>query len=85
MTDRPSSPSRPSNRRILSIWLARLAIDRWRLVEGLRAGEGADANPQALISETAHGPRITATNTAAQEAGVQTGTMLADARALCPE
>ena len=72
------------NRRILSIWLARLAIDRWRLAEGLRAGEGADAAPHALISETAHGPRITATNAAAQEAGVQVGTMLADARALCP-
>ena len=68
----------------MSIWLARLAIDRWRRAEGLRAGEGADAAPHALISETAHGPRITATNAAAQQAGVQPGTMLADARALCP-
>ena len=62
----------------------RLAIDRWRLAEGLRAGKGADAVPHALISETAHGPRITAANRAAQEAGVRAGTMLADARALCP-
>ncbi|GAA4767066.1 DUF6504 family protein [Novosphingobium ginsenosidimutans] len=68
----------------MSIWLARLAIDRWRLAEGLRAGEGADAAPHALISDTAHGPRLTATNAAAQEAGVQVGTMLTDARALCP-
>lgn len=80
----PSRTNPTMPRRILSIWLAQLAIDRWRRAEGLRAGEGADAAPHALIAETAHGPRITATNAAAQETGVQTGAMLADARALCP-
>ena len=68
----------------MSIGLVRLAIDRWRRAEGLREGEGVDAAPQALIAETAHGPRITAANAVAHGAGVQTGTMLADARALCP-
>lgn len=50
----------------------------------LKRRGGVDAGPFALISETAHGPRITAANSAAQQAGVQAGTMLADARALCP-
>lgn len=80
MTDKSSPPAR----RILAIWLASLAIDRWRLVEGLRRGEGADASPLALIAETAHGPRIAAANPAGRDAGARPGMMLADARALCP-
>lgn len=71
-------------RRILAIWLARLALDRWRLAEGCAEGEGADAEPLALIAETAHGPRLAAVNQAAAAAGARAGTMLADARALCP-
>ncbi|MEL7728590.1 DUF6504 family protein [Citromicrobium bathyomarinum] len=71
-------------RRILSIWLARFAIDCWRLGEGCARGEGADAQPLVLIAETAHGPRISAANDAARNAGARIGTMLADARALCP-
>jgi protein ImuB len=73
-----------SSRRILAIWCARLAIDRWRLGQRLAEGEGADAAPLALITETAHGPRINAANTAGFEAGAQPGMMLADARTLCP-
>jgi protein ImuB len=72
------------SRRVLAIWCRDLAIDRWRLGESLRPGEGADAAPLALIAETAHGPRIAAANHAGIAAGVQPGTMLADARALCP-
>ena len=45
-----------------------LAIDRWRLASGLAPGEGADAEPTALIIETAHGPRIEAANPAGLEA-----------------
>lgn len=66
------------------MWLPRLAIDRWRLCNGLAPGEGADAEPLALIAETAHGPRIDALNAAGLAAGVRAGMMLADARALCP-
>jgi protein ImuB len=66
-------------RRILSIWLRALAIDRWQLANG------ESAAPFALLTETAHGPRIAAINAAARAAGVRSGTMLADARALCPE
>jgi protein ImuB len=73
-----------SSRRILAVWCARLALDRWRLSEQLVEGEGADAVPLALITETAHGPRITAANTVGLAAGAQPGMMLADARTLCP-
>jgi protein ImuB len=76
-------PTKPP-RRILSVWLSRLAIDRWRLGEALKPGEGADAEPLALIADTAHGPRIDAVNAAGLAAGARTGMMLADARALCP-
>ncbi|WP_423142690.1 DUF6504 family protein [Parablastomonas sp. CN1-191] len=69
----------------MAVWCARLAIDRWRLVEGIAAGQGADAAPLTLIAETAHGPRIAAANTAAMAAGALAGMMLADARAVCPD
>jgi protein ImuB len=68
----------------MAIWLARLAVDRWRQAEGCAAGEGADAAPVALIAETAHGPRIEAANDAGLAAGARPGMRLADARALCP-
>lgn len=69
----------------MAIWCTGLALDRWRLVEGCAAGEGADAAPLALIAETAHGPRIDAVNAAGLACGVQRGVMLADARTLCPQ
>ncbi len=69
----------------MAIWLARLSVDRWRLSNQIEAGEGADAQPTALISETAHGPRIEAANGLGHAAGARPGMMLADARTLCPE
>ena len=76
-------------RRILALWCARLSVDRWRLGLGpeqaCAKGEGADAEPTALITETAHGPRIAAVNRAGRAAGVMPGTMLADARTVCPQ
>ena len=80
---RTPSPARQP-RRILAIWCARLSIDRWRLAQGCERGEGPDAEPVALITETAHGPRIEAVNDAAREAGAHVQTMLADARTVCP-
>ncbi|MDA9918424.1 DNA polymerase Y family protein [Erythrobacter sp.] len=68
----------------MAIWFARLSVDRWRLSHGCEEGEGADALPTVLITETAHGPRIEAVNAAGKEAGAQPGTMLADARTVCP-
>jgi protein ImuB len=72
----------------MAIWLPRLAVDRWRQAEDCEPktilGQGADADPVALIAETAHGPRIAAVNDAGLAAGARPGTMLADARTLCP-
>ena len=73
------------HRRILSVWLAELPLDRWRQAHGCARGEGPDAAPLALITETAHGPRIDRPNHAARAQGVRTGAMLADARTLCPQ
>jgi len=71
-------------RRILAIWCAQLSVDRWRLAQGCEPGEDADAQPLALITETAHGPRIAHVNRAARAGGALAGTMLADARTVCP-
>lgn len=77
----PASSTSKVPRRILSIWLARLSVDRWRRA----STPEADAAPTALILETAHGPRITAANDAGLAAGARVGMLLADARALCPD
>lgn len=77
-------PARQPPRRLLSIWLWRLAMDRWWLSQGLAEGEGADATPLALVAETARGVKIAAANAAGLAAGAAPGMMLADARTLCP-
>ena len=69
----------------MSIWLAQLSVERWRLANAIPRGEGADAAPTVLIAETAHGPRIAAANAAGRAAGARAGMMLADARTLCPD
>ncbi len=71
-------------RRILSLWLPALAMDRWHLTIAERGGVPA-AGPLVLIADTAHGPRIEAVDRPAAAAGARKGMMLADARALCPE
>ena len=78
MTDKASSPVPGTNRRILSIWCTALAIDRWQLAEGTSPA------PFALVSEVAHGLRLSAANAAAEAGGVRASMMLTDARALCP-
>ena len=73
----------------MSVWFARLSVDRWRRGLAPEAPGGsrtdAEAAPTALIADTAHGPRITAANDAGLIAGARPGMLLADARALCPE
>ena len=78
----PSRSSRPA-RRILSIWLPAMAMDRWR--QGACERREFDDKPLVLIADTAHGPRIEAVNRAGAAAGARTGMMLADARTLCPQ
>lgn len=67
-------------RRILSLWLPELAMDRHQLLRGPEE----KGQPLVLIADTAHGPRIEAVGRPAAEAGARVGMMLADARALCP-
>jgi len=69
----------------LAIWLARLSVNRWRLALAPEDIVAADSAPTALITETAHGPRIVAANDAGFAAGAGVGMLLADARALCPQ
>ena len=68
-------------RRILSLWLNALAMDRHRLVHGPEQA----GTPLVLISDTAHGPQIEALGPRGMGAGARVGMMLADARTLCPQ
>lgn len=66
-------------RRLLSIWLPSLAIERW--------AKSADSPPDApivLTIEGTHGPTIHAVTKAAAERGARGGSRLTDARALDP-
>jgi protein ImuB len=64
----------------VSIWLPRLAINRWQR----QAGADADTIATVLTVDGAHGPRITAVNDAAAAGGAVIGQRLVDARALSP-
>ena len=66
-------------KRVLSIWLPLLAVERWR--------KTSDAEPDApivLTVEGTHGPIIHAVTHAAAERGACAGARLTDARALDP-
>ena len=70
---------RMAEKRILAIWLPRLAIERWAKASG--------AAPDAavvLVVEGAHGQSISAVTDAAREEGARVGARLTDARALDP-
>jgi protein ImuB len=66
-------------KRILSIWLPRLAVERWARSSGF-----APDDPVVLTVEGTHGPIIHAVTRAAAERGAQAGARLTDARALDP-
>lgn len=66
-------------KRVLSIWLPKLAIERWTKRNG-----GAPEQPIVLTVEGAHGPIIHAATRAAAERGAHAGARLTDARALDP-
>jgi protein ImuB len=68
-------------RQIVSIWLPRLAINRWQR----QAEPNANTLPTVLTTDGAHGPRITAVNDAAFMAGAVIGQRLVDAKALSPD
>ena len=66
-------------RRILSVWLPHLAVERWR-----KSSDFAPDDPVVLTVEGTHGPIIHAVTRAAAERGACAGARLTDARALDP-
>lgn len=69
-------------RRICSLWLPNLAIERW--ANGSAAPDQALARPLVLTVEGRHGQLIHAVTPAAAERGAAPGARLTDARALDP-
>ena len=66
-------------KRVLSIWLPRLAVERWAKSSGF-----APDDPVVLTVEGTHGPVVHAVTAAAAERGARPGARLTDARALEP-
>jgi protein ImuB len=66
-------------RRIASVWLPALAIERWA-----KGSDCAPDQPIVLTVEGTHGPIIHAITKAAAERGAKAGARLTDARALDP-
>ena len=69
-----------AGKRVLSIWLPRLPLDRWR-----RKGDGRLAGAFAIIDEVNNSWRVTHPSDEAIRAGVRMGLTLPDARAICPD
>jgi protein ImuB len=67
-------------KRIASIWLPHLAIERWT-----KTSNSPPDAPVVLTVEGAHGPIIHAVTKAAAERGARPGMRLTDARALAPQ
>jgi protein ImuB len=68
-----------TERRIASIWLPTIAIERWA-----KSADCAPEPPIVLTVEGTHGPIIHAVTKAAAERGARPGARLTDARALDP-
>ena len=67
-------------KRVLSLWLPSLPLDR-----RVRLGDPRTEGPFAIIAEVKNAWRLTTINAIAANAGVATGATLADARAICPD
>jgi len=84
------SPNRSAQRRILSLWLPRLAIDRIRRQRACAPAEAAaddrKANlPSIVVAKHNNALQITALDDAAAALGLAVGLPLANARAICPQ
>jgi protein ImuB len=66
-------------RRVLSIWLPHLAVERWA-----RSSDFGPDDPVVLTVEGTHGPIIHAVTQTAAERGARAGSRLTDARAIDP-
>ena len=70
-----------ARRRILSLWLPRLPIDRIKR----RLSQGEPDRPRIVVRKENNALVISALNDAAARLGLETGTPLANARAVCPD
>ena len=71
-----------NRRRILSLWLPRLPIDR--IKRQLWCGNAAPANPSIVVAKQNNALQISALDDAAAHLGLDVGLPLANARAICP-
>jgi len=72
-----------NRRRILSLWLPRLPIDR--IKRQLWCGNAAPANPCIVVAKQNNALQISALDDAAAHLGLDVGLPLANARAICPQ
>jgi len=72
-----------NRRRILSLWLPRLPIDR--IKRQLAYGTAALANPSIVVAKQNNALQISALDDAAAHLGLDVGLPLANARAICPQ
>src|ERR1700738_1707167 len=71
-----------NRRRILSLWLPRLPIDR--IKRQLCPGTAPPANPCIVVAKQNNALQISALDDAAARLGLEVGLPLANARAMCP-
>jgi protein ImuB len=71
-----------NRRRILSLWLPRLPIDR--IKRQLCRSDAAPANPCIVVAKQNNALQISALDDAAARLGLEVGLPLANARAMCP-
>ena len=74
-----------TGRRIASIWLPRLAIERWWRGREKALDAPPDDAPVVLATEGPHGPVIYATARGAELTGARIGQRVVDARAAAPD
>jgi protein ImuB len=73
-----------NRRRILSLWLPRLPIDRIKRVMGSCSAE-LDKTPSVVVAKQNNALQIYALDDLAARCGLEVGLPLANARAICPE
>jgi protein ImuB len=78
-----------NRRRILSLWLPRLPVDRIKRVKACSApndvAQGKDEQPSIVVAKENNALSIYALDEAAGRYGLHVGQPLANARAICPE
>ncbi|MCV2446558.1 Y-family DNA polymerase [Paracoccus sp. DMF] len=74
-----------TGRRIVSIFLPRLAIESWLHRRARQGAAWTDTVPLALAAPGPHGPVIHAATRTGEEVGARPGARVVDCRSICPE